>query len=282
MLRLGAIAVMIPVLALAQGPTFTLLDLGPADDPNGTGWPDAECLATDAGTDSAGHALLTCRSWEYDRNGTLEYLHAWVGYAQLPVSGSQRPELNRQPVEYYDTCCGKPPPYQGLKRLSLPAGVASAGEAISLSQGAEYVVGYSSRSGTTASGGSDLTRRAILWTNEQPRQLPALAGSNSRFDSAAYAVNGWGEAVGESETAVNGSGYAERATLWIGESPHELQYLLAAGSASVILTTARWIDCAGNIGAQGFPSALSPYPGSSDYPHNYLLMRQGAARSCPQ
>jgi len=282
MLRLAAIAVMFPVLALAQGPTFTLIDLGPADDPNGTGWPDAECLETDAGTDSAHHPLITCRSWEYDSSGTLEYTQAWVGYAQLPLSaGSQRPELHRQPVEYYDICCGKPPPNAGLRTLKLPAG-SSAGEAISLSQGAQYVVGYSSHSGMTASGENSLIRHAILWTNEQPRQLPALAGGDSRLDSAAYAVNAWGEAVGESEVALATGGYAERATLWIAATAHELQYMLPAGGASVILTTARWIDCAGNIGAQGYPSALSPFPGSSDYPHNYLLMRQGTPRVCPE
>ena len=261
---LGLLILVLPGLCLAQTPTYTLVDLGSASVPNGTGWPGADCLGNAAGTDAQGHPLILCNNWDFSESGTLMSLSVAVGYAVLP---GNRP----QPVEDYESCCGQGPSYEGLNALPLPSALQTfAAEAISVSEGGQYVVGYALHQGV---------RNAILWEDEVPYALPALYGAGIQYDSAAYSVNEWREAAGESLIPLTAGGSALRATVWIAHAAHELQYMLSP-YVPVILTTARWIDCAGNIGAQGWPLSLAPHPLSSSYPHNYLLVRQGAVRNC--
>lgn len=261
---------LIPGLALAQVPTYTLVDLGAANVPNGTGWPDAGCHASAAGTDSQGHPLYFCNTWEWEALGTQQSIRASVGYSL--VSANQP-----QPMENYINCCGSaPPPYYGLNVLPLPAALQTfPAEAISISEGGQYAVGYA----THPDQYGDPVRSAIVWNYEVASELPALSGAGIQYDSAAFSANEAGEVVGESLIPLTAGGAAERATLWIAGSAHELQYMLAP-YVPVILTTAKWIDCAGNIGAQGWPIGQGPVPFSTNYPHNYLLLRQGAARNC--
>lgn len=258
----------VPGLALAQVPTYTLVDLGSANAPNGTGWPDADCIGSAAGTDAAGHPVYMCHSWDSPQSqGSLQFINVTVGYAVLPGPANQL-----QPVEDYDSCCPGPS-YEGLNALPLPSALQTfAAEAISVSEGGQYVVGYAVHQGLG---------NAIIWEDEVPYELPALSGSGVQYNSAAYSVNQWREAVGDSQIPLTGGGSALRATVWIAHAAHELQYMLSP-YVPVILTTARWIDCAGNIGAQGWPISVGPNPLSSNYPHNYLLIRQGAARNCTQ
>lgn len=280
MLRLILLSLaLLPTLALAQLPSYTLVDLGPDDDPNGLGPRGADCLVTPAGTDN-GNPLYQCRSWDLESVSTLDSISAWVGYEQLPAE-NQAPELYRRPVESFLSCCGIPPPNQGLNTLSMPAGESSYGaEATSLSEGAQYVVGHGTHLVPSSSGGSAELRQAIVWDNLTPYVLPALAGNETTFDSAAYAVSSSGEVVGESQMYLNVGGYALRATEWIDHSPHELQYMLSP-AVNMVFTTARWIDCAGNIIVQGWPASYGSFqPGNTIYPHNYLLERNGASRNC--
>lgn len=283
MLRLvSVLLLLLPTFALAQLPTYTLIDLGPADDPNGLAPPSADCLGTPAGNDGAGNPVYQCRSWAVSSNGSSLYTNSWVGYAQLPAQNSQPLALYRRPVEYLQTCCGEPPPNEGLNALPMPPGESEGAEATSLSVGADYIVGHSTHLFTTSSGGSALVRRAAVWDHLTPYNLPALAGNDSSFDSAAYAVSSSGEVVGESTIPLNAGGYATRATIWLNRMAYELQYMLSP-RVSVILTTARWIDCEGNIVAQGWPASYgSTPPETTTYPHDYLLVRQGSPRSnCP-
>ena len=260
----GLLLLLVSALALAQVPIYTLVDLGSADAPNGTAWPDADCVGTAAGTDAQGHPLYSCQSWDSPRRGGANaYLDVAVGYALLAPN-------QPQPFESYASCCSEPPPYAGLNALPLPPALQGfAAEAISLSEGGEYVVGYAEHQGV---------RNALLWDAEIPYELPALSGNGIQYDSDAYSVNESGEVVGESLIPLTAGGSALRATVWIAHAPHELQYMLSP-YVPVILTTARWIDCAGNIGAQGEPIGADPPYLDSNYPHNYLLIRQGAARS---
>jgi hypothetical protein len=211
--------------------------------------------------------LYTCHSWESPQSrsgGSLMYVNVTVGYALLPAN-------QPQPVEDYESCCLEPPPYEGLHALPLPSALQTfAAEAFSVSEGGQYVVGNAVHRGV---------RSAIIWEDEVPYELPALYGSGVQYDSAAYSVNEWREAVGESLIPLTAGGSALRATVWIAHAAHELQYMLSP-YVPVLLTTARWIDCAGNIGAQGWPLSEGPFPFSTTYPHNYLLVRQGAARNC--
>jgi len=259
-------------LALAQLPTYTLVDLGPDSDPNGLGPRSADCLGTAAGTVN-GNALYQCRSWSFETATSSENTIAWVGYEQSAAQKS--------PVENFSSCCGMPPPNEGLNILALPAGESSYGaEAISLSAGAQYVVGYSTHAVPSSSGGSEQVRQAIVWDNLTPSVLPALAGNETTFDSAAYSASASGEVVGESQMYLNVGGYALRATEWIDHSPHELQYMLSP-PINMVFTTARWIDCQGNIIAQGWPASYGSFqPPNTNYPHNYLLQRIGASRTC--
>jgi hypothetical protein len=263
----GLLLLVVPGLVLAQVPTYTLVDLGSADVPNGTAWPDADCIGSAAGTDAEGHPVYICHGWSAPTSGqSFDSLSVAVGYALSPAPANQP-----QPVENYESCCGGPPSYEGLNTLPLPSALQTfAAEAISVSEGGDYVVGYAMHQGA---------RNAIIWEAEVPYVLPALYGSGSQYDSAAYSVNESREAVGESLKPLTAGGSALRATVWIAHAAHELQYMLSP-YAAVILTTARWIDCSGNIGAQGWPLSVGPNPLSSNYPHNYLLVRQGAARNC--
>jgi len=279
MLRLALLALaLLPALALAQLPSYTLIDFGPDDDPNGPGPRSADCLATPDGTDGGGNPLYQCRSWDFETAVSTEFTNIWVGYAQLPPGSLQTPDLSRTPVENLDSCCGLPPPNEGLEVLPMPPGESYGAEATSLSEGGGYIVGHATHL-VTSSAGNAVLRRAIVWANLTPYALPALAGNDIAFDSAAYAASPSGEVVGESQMYLNVGGYALRATIWINRAPHELQYMLSP-AGNVVLTTARWIDCAGNIVAQGWPTSLGSFPPlSTSYPHDYLLVRQGSSRA---
>lgn len=272
---------LLPTLALAQLPSYTLIDLGSDSDPNGPGPRSADCLTTPTGAEFAGNPTYQCRSSSINSIFTTQYLNAWVGYAQMPTPDSQSAALYRRPVEYLEICCGQPPPNEGLTELPMPAGESYGAEATSLSPEADYIVGHATHLLTTGSG--TVIRQAIEWDQLTPYVLPALAGNELSFDSAAYAANSSGEVVGESQMYLNVGGYALRATVWINRAPHELQYMLSP-AVNVVLDTARWINCAGDIVAQGWPTSYGSFPpGISAYPHNYLLVRQGSPRTalCP-
>ena len=116
----GLLLLLVPGFALAQVPTYTLVDLGSANVPNGTGWPDADCIGHAAGTDAQGHPVYICHSWTAETILSLSSLAVDVGYALLPAPANQT-----QPVENYVACCGAPPPpYEGLKAFAAPIGIA--------------------------------------------------------------------------------------------------------------------------------------------------------------
>jgi hypothetical protein len=56
---------------------------------------------------------------------------------------------------------------------------------------------------------------------------------------------------------------------------YNLSFVVAGTRTSTRLTDALWIDCQGDIAATGTPAL-----GAAT--HNYLLVRQGPARKCPQ
>ena len=66
-----------------------------------------------------------------------------------------------------------------------------------------------------------------------------------------------------------------RAFLYTGGTMYNLTFYLVGGP-TVLLSTAYWTDCQGNIAAIGTPAA-------GGTTHSYLLVRQGAARAnCPK
>lgn len=113
---------------------------------------------------------------------------------------------------------------------------------------------------------------AFDYYNGVMTDLGSIAGQN--FYSEAYSVNDSREIVGVTNTisSVDGS-TLYRAFLYTNGAMYNLTFY-EVGGPSAYLTNALWIDCQGNIAAVGTPAA----GGTS---HAYLLVRQGAARTCP-
>jgi len=107
------------------------------------------------------------------------------------------------------------------------------------------------------------------WTDLVPIAGPA-------YESIAYAVNDSHEVVGVTDTISSTTGEVlNRAFVYIGGTMYNLTFYLVGGP-TVLLSSALWIDCQGNIAAVGTPAA-------GGTTHNYLLVRQGAARTnCPK
>jgi probable HAF family extracellular repeat protein len=113
---------------------------------------------------------------------------------------------------------------------------------------------------------------AFLYNNEVMTDLGSIAGQN--FSSEANSVNDSHEVVGTTNTisSVDGS-ILNRAFLYTNGTMYNLTFY-EVGGPTVLLTNALWIDCQGNIAAVGTPTA-------GGTTHAYLLVRQGAARACP-
>ena len=83
------------------------------------------------------------------------------------------------------------------------------------------------------------------------------------------------EVVGWTQTISSTTGQVlQRAFIYTGDTMYNLTFYLAGGP-TVLLSDAYGIDCQGNIAATGVAA-------SGGTQHNYLLVRQGTARtSCP-
>jgi hypothetical protein len=127
---------------------------------------------------------------------------------------------------------------------------------------------------------------AFVWRKGIMQALPNLlhsvttraeAANNS---SSANSINNVGEIVGETAELLTTGAVAHRAALWENSAvakPLELQFQLDSASGTDIFRNASAINCQGNIAVTGYPMNHSP----TDI-HSYLLVRQGAQRSCPE
>ena len=116
------------------------------------------------------------------------------------------------------------------------------------------------------------SQHAFLWNNGVMTDLGAIAGN--AYDSVAFAVNDSQEIVGWTNTvsSVNGE-KLQRAFIYIGGTMYNLSFY-EVGGPTALLAQAVSIDCQGNIAATGYPAT-----GAVSFQHNYLLVRQGAART---
>jgi probable HAF family extracellular repeat protein len=116
------------------------------------------------------------------------------------------------------------------------------------------------------------SQHAFLWNSGVMTDLGAIAGN--AYDSAALAVNDSHEIVGWTNTvsSVNGE-KLQRAFIDIGGTMYNLSFY-EVGGPTALLSQALSIDCQGNIAAIGYPAT-----GAVSFQHNYLLVRQGAART---
>jgi len=116
-------------------------------------------------------------------------------------------------------------------------------------------------------------QHAFLWNNGVMKDLGTIAGNG--YFSSAEGVNDSHEIVGWTNTISSATGATlQRAFIYIGGTMYNLTFYLVGGP-TVLLSDASAIDCQGNISAVGTPAS-----GGSGKPHNYLLIRQGAARTC--
>jgi probable HAF family extracellular repeat protein len=135
------------------------------------------------------------------------------------------------------------------------------------------VVGVSDSQYPAYQGYQTPARHAFLWRNGVMTDLGAIAGQG--YDSSAAAVNDSGEVVGTTSTISSTDGSVlSRAFMYVNGTTYNLSFYLTGGP-TVHLSNALWIDCQGNIAANGTPL-------SSTTVHSYLLVRQGPARTtCP-
>jgi probable HAF family extracellular repeat protein len=141
----------------------------------------------------------------------------------------------------------------------------TAGDIVGTSQSAYF---------TNNIGNPYVADHGFIYNNGQWTDLIPIAGPN--YFSSASGVNASREVVGSTNTISSVTGETlNRAFIYIDGKMYNLTFYLVGGP-TVLLTNATGIDCQGNIGATGTPAG-------SVYVHDYLLVRQGPARtSCPK
>jgi len=134
------------------------------------------------------------------------------------------------------------------------------------------IVGGSDSKYAAFTAGFQIAHHAFLYNNGVMTDLGVIAGPN--YFSEALSVNDSHEIVGVTDTISSANGAVlNRAFLYTNGTMYNLTFYLVGGPTA-LLTSALWIDCQGNIAAVGTPAA-------GGNTHAYLLVRQGAARSCP-
>jgi len=134
------------------------------------------------------------------------------------------------------------------------------------------IVGQSDTAYITYTGSGGHSQHAFVWNSGVMTDLGAIAGN--AYESAADAVNDSREIVGWTNTISSTNGEVlRRAFIYIGGTMYNLSFY-EVGGAKALLEEAVSIDCQGNIAATGYPST-----GAESFQHNYLLVRQGTART---
>jgi hypothetical protein len=136
------------------------------------------------------------------------------------------------------------------------------------------VVGYSTSAYMSSSSSTpQAATHAVVWHGGVINDLGAIAGNG--YNSSAEGYNDSSEIVGTTNTISSATQEVlNRAFIYIDGTMYNLTFYLVGGP-QFLLSDATAIDCQGNISATGTPAA-----GGST--HTYLLLRQGAARSCSQ
>lgn len=224
-------------------------------------------MGTPAFGPATGSGLNSCSSLDVESSSSLQSTTVWVGYQSGATSNTDTPLI------YASGCCAQygsptfgptwPPTNSNGSPVSLPLpSGASGARALSIDSGVANVVGYAELS----NGGA----RAVEWSAGGITLLPDVSGASDN-DSMAYAANACEQVVGESGQQFLTPGWgAPIATLWINGTPHQLQQMLVQGAPTLSLTSARWINNSGEIGAIGFAAGTDA--SSTLNEHQYLLI----------
>ncbi len=246
-------------VAFAAPPQYAVVDLGLWEAGEGLVWP--QLVATQA----FGNPGLGGNNFIYALNTAAE-----VGYSSS-ASSSPYTEIHHAarwvstPETAIFTDLGVLPNAAAYERgpWSYAYGLNLSGD----------IVGQSDTQYLNPNGGPSHSTHAFLWNNGTMSDLGAIAGN--AYDSVAYSVNDSHEVVGSTTTisSVDGS-QLTRAFIYTGGTMYNLTFYLVGGP-TVLLNQALAINCQGNIAAAGYPAGSTvPYP-----VHNYLLVRQGPART---
>jgi len=265
-----ALAFGLPAFAFAAGPTYTVIDLGTAP---GLEWAPVQPLVENS-----------ANSFYGSLGGGITYIYRKTSNAAVGTSAIAPPSCPGDVTWHAFLFLQTSVAGGTMQDLGTLGGCASAGLSFNASH---VVVGWSDMnigvSDVDAFGG---LQTAFVWQNGTMRELPSLlqaiyteeeARSNT---SSANGIDNAGEIVGETTQRLNTGQLAHRAVMWpngAAAKPLELQFQLGNASGTLIFTNAFAINCQGNIAVTGYPLNHSP----SDV-HTYLLVRQGAQRSCPE
>ena len=263
-----SLALGLPTLALAASPTYTVVDLGTAP---GLQWapvpPSVENSASSYGS----------------LGGGVTYVYQQTSDAAVGASSIAGPCMNVTLHAFLflrnSTGGGT---MQDLGTLN--DGCQSAALSLNASH---VVVGWAQMNiGITNIDAFGGLQTAFVWQNGAMQALPSLPhsiltrGDAANNASSANGINNAGEIVGWTIQRLTTGELTPRAALWLqgaAANPLELQFQLGSASGTVIFTNASAINCQGNIAVTGYPVNHAP----TDV-HNYLLVRQGAQRSCPE
>jgi probable HAF family extracellular repeat protein len=246
--------------AAAAAPSYTVIDLGVKE--AGEGLPWRELGSTQA------------PAWYPELSGGVGFVSA--GNSVAVVGYTAFPDDRSWPATKWDVGAGGNignPIDLGV----LPGGSKVGGPPAAEAYGVNRVGSVAGVSDSAYAGANPYslqgTRHGFLWRDGVMTDLTPIAGHE--YNSAAYGVNDSHEVVGYTDTISRITGEAlGRAFVYIGETMYNLTFYLVGGP-TVLLSTATAIDCQGNISAEGVPAAGGSL-------HSYLLLRQGAQRTCPK
>ena len=265
---LGVLALSSTAVGLAAAPQYQLIDLGSATVAGaGLVWQPRIARAAAADWPTAGACTNGSSSWIYAQYGNVA-----VGGSCANGGGDRAAkwtiDVATQTITLTDL---------GV----LPSPDVNNGTA----QGSAMVYGFNNvgdfvGSGAYVYGTSQpcpcFAEHGFIYNNGQWTDLTPIAGA--QYDSKAEAVNDSHEVVGQTTTisSVN-QALLNRAFVYIDGTMYNLTFYVMGGPTA-LLSDAYWIDCQGNIAAIGTPNTTG-----DKTVHNYLLIRQGSARTnCPK
>jgi probable HAF family extracellular repeat protein len=258
---LAAWLVMLPLCAVAAPPQYALVDLGVAETGEGLLWPGAGLLTASTPAPS-NYPGLGGANEIYASNSV-----ATVGFSVLPAGGAHAARWinNGGTITVTDLGILRNANEVGAAPTSIAFSLNKVGDVVGISD-AQYVSNVPYDTGYVDHG--------FLWNNGVMTDLTPIAGSH--YYSGAEGVNDSHEVVGWTNTISSATGAVlRRAFVYVGGTMYNLTFYLVGGPTA-LLSEATAIDCQGNISAIGTPA-------SGGSTHNYLLVRQGTARTtCPQ
>jgi probable HAF family extracellular repeat protein len=253
---LGALYLVLPCvgsIAFAAPPQYTVIDLGNQEAGQGLVW--QQLVATQVSYPGLGGSNVA-----YATNSAAE-----VGASNIPNGAAHA-------ARWVPYTGGATFTDLGLLPNAFQFGRDPSSTAYGLNLSGD-IVGQSDSQYTLQGDSPYHAQHAFLWNSGVMTDLGTIPGNG--YESAAYSINDTREIVGWTNTVSSVDGTVLfRAFVYTGGMMYNLTFY-EVGGAQYLLDNAWAIDCQGNIAASGYPATSTP-----PYPrHNYLLVRQGAART---